>query len=488
MPQYILLPREGLRATETASVETFSRIENAKTETRGPDFAEIEGVPVSVLDSIDAGGPKLVEIDEDAAGRLRDNRDYRLVPLVTYERATQDLRIASLAPRPLSGTQQIFNVADQSGNGIAGVDVIGLSEDANAVGDKGTTDSRGDVALNFGAGVSTLESVYVIPKRDQYWGRFVSNVPLSRQPIGFRLDPIDLSHIDGVRHFYAGSTFDESTGVKVGVIDDGVYQHQSLNLTGGANTVLGESRDDYFNCDSVGHGTHVAGVIGAYGNPPAGVRGVAPNVELRSYRVFGASGGDASNFAIVKALVIAQLEKCDIVNLSFRGTEEDEVVRDAVIDAVNHGVLVIASAGNDGRGAVGYPARYPNAIAVSAAGREELLLPGSIQRAEVDSPRGNDSDDFVAKFSNVGYEIEMTGPGVGVLSTLPDQSHGPMNGTSVSAPAVSGFAACLLSQNRDVFDLARNRTRTDALSSLLRSSCSKFGFGTTYEGLGQPRC
>src|SRR5439155_1098494 len=79
--------------------------------------------------------------------------------------------------------------------------------------------------------------------------------------------------------------------------------HKDLSISGGQNTVVGEEPND-FSDNGEGHGTHVAGMIAARGTSPNGVRGVAPGVELRAYRVFPKKVGNketrASNFSIAK--------------------------------------------------------------------------------------------------------------------------------------------------------------------------------------------
>src|SRR5262249_1865584 len=132
--------------------------------------------------------------------------------------------------------------------------------------------------------------------------------------------PIDLGFVDCVRHFYGNAATTVGQGVKVGVVDCGVDgTHPDLRLDGGENTVVGEHPAD-FGDNGIHHGTHVAGIIAARGTPPAGIRGVAPDVILRSYRVFprhveGVKDG-ASNFSIAKAIDRAVADGCDLINLS----------------------------------------------------------------------------------------------------------------------------------------------------------------------------
>jgi hypothetical protein len=83
------------------------------------------------------------------------------------------------------------------------------------------------------------------------------------------------------------------------------------------------------------------------------------------------------------------------------------------------------------------------------------------------SPGGLDPNEFIASFSNVGVQIAIIAPGVGVLSTLPDNGYGACSGTSMAAPVVTGAIASLLSRRPDICGMPRNRARSDAIRQLL---------------------
>ncbi len=139
-------------------------------------------------------------------------------------------------------------------------------------------------------------------------------------------------------------------------------------------------------------------------------------------------------------------DDCHLINLSLSGEERaDPTMLGALTDANDRGILVIVSAGNEGKPQVGYPAFYAfsEGLSVSAMGRKGTFPAGSYEESDIGSPLGiPDTDNFVARFSNRG-DISLTAPGVGIISTVPG-GHGVMSGTSMACPAVTGMAARLL--------------------------------------------
>lgn len=211
-------------------------------------------------------------------------------------------------------------------------------------------------------------------------------------------------------------------GVKVAVIDTGVdLDHPDLaaNLQPGINVIVEGSPPQ----DGNGHGTHVAGIIGATGKG-RGLVGVSPGVELYPVKALNDRGnGWLSD-------IIAGVEWCikkgmHIVNMSFVVHGHNDSLREMLLAADRAGLLVVAAAGNSGPGenTVRYPARYPEIIAVSAVDRKQQI----------------------AAFSSRGPEVDLAAPGVEVLSLWPGGGKKTMQGTSMAAPHVTGVAALLLS-------------------------------------------
>jgi len=227
----------------------------------------------------------------------------------------------------------------------------------------------------------------------------------------------------GVNRVKAPQTWgaSEGKGIFVAVLDTGIWPHNDLqgNLVGGISFVPGQSW-----VDGAGHGTHVAGTIGA--KATGGIVGVAPSVSLYAIKVLSNSGVGQWSWLMAGLYWMRRYHGCtfDVANLSLGGSSAPNALQNYCAYAAEQTLLVVA-AGNAG-GPVGVPAKYPECLAVSAI----------------------DSNDSLAAFSNRGSEVELCAPGVGILSTLPGNSYGNLNGTSMAAPHVAGAAALCRATHR----------------------------------------
>ena len=451
-------------------------------------------VSMRVLDSIHEDGAKLVSMSTEAMADLRaEQPGMRIVPVVHYH-TMEAPRPKIEAPATTSATRgaragtaagklTLKLVSRTDGKPVAGVDVVDFTDFAGRRGAQGTTNSRGEVSLALGAASKKLERLYAFPHAG-FWGLLRKSVTISDGG-QLALRPLDLGFTDSKRFFYGDAPAEAGAGLTVGVIDTGIAEHPDLVIAGGANTVVGENPKD-FGDNGEGHGTHVAGIIAARGNAPTGTRGIAPGVTLRSYRVFGKNNPGASNFAIAKAIDRAVADGCDIINMSLGGGAPDIATQEAIADARAQGVLVFAAAGNDGRQPVSFPALDSLAIAVSALGRKGTYPSDATQTGEAQKPFGKpDKNNFIASFSNIGPEIDLTGPGVGVISTFPG-GYAALDGTSMACPAAAGIAARLLSgpAHAALRAMARSQARSDAMAQVVLQAARTLGLGATFEGRG----
>ena len=495
--RYILLPEEGPISPGGPAADLLGQLPQTRSmsEPEAVSLDVADGREVTVVDTVNPEGPRLVEADHEIAEAVNGgDSPLRMVPLVEFAPPKPALRTheepapaaANAGAPPTVGVEVVCTDA-ANGDGVGGARVIGVDESGRAR--AGITNAGGTAILTLWS--TEIALLFVEPPESgaAYWGAFHYSVDGSH-PVEVALTPIDLAYVDCVRHYYGDSKFDAERGIEVGVIDTGVGPHTDLNVISGVNTVTEEPADDYL--DPRGHGTHVAGLIGSGGTPPAGLRGLAPGVRLRAYRVFPqpdpeAENDGASNYSIMKAITRAIEDSCDVINLSLGGGPHDPVTQKAVVEARDAGMLVVIAAGNEYRSPASFPSAYPMATAVSAMGRRGTFPRGSLEGSDVAQvPAGGDPAEFLATFSNVGQEVTVTGPGVGDLSTLPGDRFGSLSGTSMAAPVVSGAVACLLSRDASVYAMARGGTRSQAIEDLLTASCRSLGFGPMYEGKGMP--
>ncbi|MFZ4693894.1 MAG: S8 family peptidase [Verrucomicrobiia bacterium] len=481
--RFVLMPPSGFRAAEVSLTlglrELFSR--RPRFLARFPK--------VTLLDSISEDGPKLVSFRPDHAPALRACcPGLRIEPLCFFRPALAPRVRPALRPMVRSAERlrrwTIRVVDAPTGTPVRDALVVILTNTKARVGVDAVTDASGMARFSLPSSISRAEQVLVYPK-SAFWGALRRNAPLDS--LGeIRLRPADPSWPGALQHFYGAANANDGKGVRVAVVDTGVdRKHTDLHVTGGRNTVFGEKPDD-FGDNGEGHGTHVAGIIAGCGTPPKGCRGLAPAAELRSYRVFPKGSGEASNYSIAKALDGAAHDRCDLVNLSLGGGAPDPVIRAAIEHARRHGTLVLAAAGNENRSPVSFPASDSLSLAVSAMGREGTFPEDSVETLDIAPPRGTDRKNFIAAFSNVGIETDLTAPGVGIVSTYPG-GYAAMSGTSMACPAATGVAAALLGRNSTLLRRPRDAERSARIAALLLDSTRTLGFGAKFEGQGMPR-
>jgi subtilisin len=243
----------------------------------------------------------------------------------------------------------------------------------------------------------------------------------------------------------------------VAVIDTGIERsHPDLNVVGGYNCTS-RNRDRWDDAD--GHGTHVAGIIGAKDNN-LGVVGVAPGVRLWSVKVLGPSGSGRISWLVCGIdWVTSQREKgnasrakFEVANLSISfslprrldggcSSKMHDAVHQAICRSVKRGTVYVVAAGNESHNArQNRPAAYDEVITVSAMADYDGRGGG---RAARDScPYSTpERDDGFATFSNYGPDVDLIAPGRCVLSTYPRKRYAWMSGTSMASPHVAGAAA-----------------------------------------------
>lgn len=278
-------------------------------------------------------------------------------------------------------------------------------------------------------------------------------------PTGIRRIGADLNltaNINGI---------DDRVNVTAAVIDTGIDKdHPDLNVVGGVRFYLGLFTDSKYDDDN-GHGSHVAGIIGAKDNGE-GVVGVAPGTRLYAVKVLNSRGsGYLSD--IIKGLdwVRSKSNEIEVVNMSLGGQGLSSAYQTAIRNCVNAGIVVVVAAGNEKMDVFGkdgtfgtsddiIPAAYPEAAAISAMADSDGQ-PGGSGPGTSYGP-----DDSFATFSNFshsiatgnpvyspGYAIDLLLPGVSILSCYKDMNYATMSGTSMASPHAAGLAALYIAEH-----------------------------------------
>jgi len=235
-------------------------------------------------------------------------------------------------------------------------------------------------------------------------------------------------------------------GVKVAIIDTGIdYDHTDLadNYMGGYDFV----NDDIYPMDDHGHGTHCAGIVAAENNG-IGVIGVAPEAHLYGVKVLDNTGSGYSS-DVIAGIEWSVDNGMQIISMSLGGDTGTLALEHACNNASNAGVLIVAAAGNDGNPAgkgdtVDYPARYDSVIAVVAT----------------------DNTDQRARWSSTGPAVEISAPGVSILSTYPGNRLATMSGTSMACPHVTGTVALIMASDPSLSNAEVRQILSDTADNL----------------------
>jgi subtilisin len=304
-------------------------------------------------------------------------------------------------------------------------------------------------------------------------------VPTGVDRIDAELNPT--ANIDGI---------DDRVDVNVAILDSGIGPHDDLNVVGGKHFYSittgprkgrGVFTDDNYG-DDFGHGTHVAGTVGAL-DDGQGVVGVAPGARLWAVKVLDSNGvGNVSD--IIRGIEWVTATHTDddptndieVANMSLGGQGVSDAYREAIQNSVAAGIVYVVAAGNEWRDIHGddkifgtaddtIPAAYPEVAAISAFADSDGMPGGAGASMEVQGFIY--ADDTYADFSNYsnsggdanqafldsnpvsspGLGIDLVMPGVDILSTSNDGGYALGSGTSMAAPHAAGLAALYIAEH-----------------------------------------
>ena len=469
--KYLLFPGKGFKS------DSMKRLNDRGINTLNADFS----TEFVVEDEVSADGPKVISMDSYEVREFKKtSSNFRIFPIRKYQTAVNKIKRTSRKKlSSIAGTMvqnKVFVKERGTNLPLQNVTIIAIIDVVSGSGVRRRTGKTGQATITIPSG-SIIKKLYVYPPGG-YWGRYHENFTI-QSGMDIFLDPVDPEYIDFLKLRFPRTEIKFGEGVKVGIVDTGVYgNHSDLNLKGTVNCVSGEMPTDVMPSD--GHGTHVAGIVGGK------KFGIAPECDLYSYKVFPHLGS-ATNADIIKAIEQGIEDGCDIINLSLGGGRPDPGFNEAIGYAFEKGCIVLAAAGNSGKGDVSYPALFKRSIAVSAIGNENCIPADTIGTSEKSDPiSSEDSSVFFANFSNIGREIDITAPGVSIISTWLENKYHAESGTSMACPIVTGYLAALLSKDNRILTMRRDIRRSLAMMDLLYRNSRSIGFPQMFEGIGTP--
>jgi len=244
----------------------------------------------------------------------------------------------------------------------------------------------------------------------------------------------------------AWDTTHSTAGIVVAILDTGIdSSHPDLGSK--IVAIQNFSSDSTAEPEGNNHGTHVAGIAAACTNNDTGVAGLGYDASLMNGKVLSSSGSGWSS-DVAQGIIWATDNGADVINMSLGSYGSSSLMQDAIDYAWDHGVVVVAAAGNDGLTTPFYPAAHENCIAVAAT----------------------TSSDSMASFSNHGDWVDVGAPGSGIYSTTAGSSYGYMSGTSMASPFVTGLASLVFDVTTDTNGNGRTN---DEVRNAIQATCDR---------------
>ncbi|ELX09544.1 subtilisin [Janthinobacterium sp. HH01] len=507
--QYVIAPRQpdGLQAMSFQPLQ-FSALEQALRSSNDIEVVDTVG-PKSVLGALADGmggsqGVLVARMTEQKAAVLHQQGQGRL--LVEHDQHLNLMEPALRQPAMVTGMMPaaaggpvlnaVISVVGKDGAPQADAEVSLFGSMLPA---SGVTDANGQVTLSlFGETRESVRGLYVKPKAD-YWSFYQRDPDISTDEanvVGLRAlsDWPSLAGFPRQRAYGWGQKamrLDQlpgnyrGQGIKIAIIDSGAAtSHANLRgIKAGFDVLNKKTNPDGWDQDTLGHGSHCAGVIAA-ADIASGIRGFAPDAEVHACKLF--PGGQISQ--LIDALEYCIDKQIDVVNLSLGGAEVSEALEQQIVRAKRAGIACIVAAGNSG-GAVQYPASSPNVLAVAAVGKLDEF-PADSYHAQTLDQNVDAYGYFTAKFSCFGPQVAVCGPGVAITSCVPPNNFAAWDGTSMATPHITGLAALTLAHHPDFQTpqyKARGAERVERLFQLIRASAHRVSLGDqSRTGFGLP--
>ncbi|USX22859.1 S8 family serine peptidase [Oxalobacteraceae bacterium OTU3REALA1] len=507
--QYVVAPRQVPEGLQTLGFQPlqFSALEQALRNSADIEVVDTVG-PKSVLGALADGmggsqGVLVARMTEQKAALLHQQGQGRLL-------VEHDQHLTLMEPA-LRQPQMVTGVMPSGGGPVVNAVISVIGKDGAPQADaevslfggmmpaSGKTDANGQVTLSlFGETPESITGLYVKPKAD-YWSFYQRDPDIStdeanvvalralsdwpalagfprQRALGWGQKAMRLDQLPGA---YRGQ------GVKIAVVDSGAAtSHDNLHgIKAGFDVMNKKTNPEGWDQDTMGHGSHCAGVIAA-ADITSGIRGFAPDAEIHACKLF--PGGQVSQ--LIDALEYCIEKQIDVVNLSLGGAEVSEALEQQILRAKRAGIACIVAAGNSG-GPVQYPASSPNVLAVAAIGKLDEFPIDSYHAQTLDA-NVDAYGYFTAKFSCFGPQVGVCGPGVAITSCVPPNNFAAWDGTSMATPHITGLAALTLAHHPDFQTpqyKARGAERVERLFQIIRASARRVSLGDqSRTGFGMP--
>lgn len=237
-------------------------------------------------------------------------------------------------------------------------------------------------------------------------------------------------------------------GVKVAILDSGISSHEDLKFAGTFNATTDSSITDV-----VKSGTHAAGIIGAKSGNNKGGAGIAPEADLYGIKTVNDKGVGKDSNILAGIQYAIETWKVDIIDISPVGVGYNGLYQEIMDAAMENGTLIFTAASDNAAGSKSYLADYENVICVAAVNQSGAK----------------------ASFSNYGSWVDLCGPGVDIVSTVPSSvpPYVSMSGTAQAAAVTAGCAAVILSAHLPAIEKANGPGKVKALKTVLTSNVTK---------------